>query len=97
MKNSDRFWGSTHLILWALLILAGIVAKRVYNQADWMVFFHLPAAVFLVLGFYRLAAPFRRQRAQEILKFDINSRVIESGSQLQKRIKDLVTEQKIAR
>ncbi len=64
--TKDRFWGSVHLSLWALLILAGIVAKRSFGHPDWMVFFHLPAAVFLVLGFYRLSAPFRLEREREI-------------------------------
>jgi len=49
---------------WALLIAAGIVSKRVYGHADWMVFFHLPAAVFLVLSFYRLSENVRNRYRQ---------------------------------
>ncbi len=42
--------GFIHLTLWAILIVLGIVVKRVYGYPNMMVFFHLPAAVFLVLG-----------------------------------------------
>lgn len=63
MRNSKRGW--IYLGLWVALIVAGIVAKRRYGHADWMVFFHGPAAVFLVMAFYRLSAPFRRARIRE--------------------------------
>ncbi|MBS1983156.1 MAG: hypothetical protein JST16_03205 [Bdellovibrionales bacterium] len=59
------------LTLWAILIVAGIVAKRKFGHADWMVFFHLPAAVFLVTSFHILSYDLRqrhRRQAQLILR-----------------------------
>jgi len=50
-KMPQKMWGWMSLVLWALLIVGGIVMKRVYGQPDWMVLFHLPAAVFLVFSF----------------------------------------------
>jgi hypothetical protein len=38
-----------HFILFVVLILTGIIVKRVFGHPEYMVFFHLPAAVFLVL------------------------------------------------
>jgi hypothetical protein len=65
MKDK-RSWGWVALAVWAFLILAGIVAKRMYGHPNWMVFFHLPAAVALVLAFRILSAPYRRPRALEL-------------------------------
>jgi len=66
--NSSRRKGWWELFLWAVLIVAGIVAKRVYGYPDMMVFFHLPAAVFLVLAFYRLSEPNRKAFQIELKK-----------------------------
>ena len=55
----QRRVGWLYLSLWAILIALGIVAKRAYGHPDWMVFFHLPAAVMLVMAFHRLSAEFR--------------------------------------
>jgi len=59
-----RGWWS--LAAWAALIAMGIVAKRVYGHPDLMVFFHLPAAVFLVLSFVILSAPIRRRHRLQV-------------------------------
>lgn len=64
MRVPRRGW--LYLFLWGVLIVAGIVAKRRYDHPNWMVFFHGPAAVFLVLAFYRLSAPFRQVREREL-------------------------------
>jgi predicted aspartyl protease len=58
-QKSSRTWGWVALILWAILIVAGIVMKRVYGLPDMMVFFHLPAAVFLVMAFRVLSRDLR--------------------------------------
>lgn len=55
------------LILWGLLIISGIVAKRVFGLPDWMVFFHLPAAVCLVMAFHRLSAEFREKYKKQLV------------------------------
>jgi len=53
--------GLWFLLAWALLILAGIIEKRLYGHPDRMMFYHVPAAVFLVMACYELSAPFRRR------------------------------------
>lgn len=58
-KKIPRLRGWVFLSFWAVLIVAGIVAKRVYGHPDLMVFFHLPAAVFLVLSGYELSSKVR--------------------------------------
>lgn len=55
--------GRIFMGLWAVLIAAGIVAKRVFGHPDLMVFFHLPAALFLVLGFKSLSRKYRQAHA----------------------------------
>lgn len=65
--SHSKFWGWIALMLWALLIIAGIVVKRVYGLADWMTFFHLPAAVMLVMAFNVLSRDIR-QKYQAQLK-----------------------------
>lgn len=51
--------GRVFLSLWAVLIIAGIIGKRGFDQPDLVVFFHLPAAVFLVLAWHGLSRDFR--------------------------------------
>lgn len=58
-----------YLFLWVVLIIAGIVAKRVYGHPDWMVLFHLPAAVFLVLGMRELSTEIRKKYLKEIADY----------------------------
>jgi hypothetical protein len=44
-----------YLAIFTLLISGGVIVKRVYEHPEFMTFFHLPAAVFLVLAGYRLS------------------------------------------
>ncbi len=57
------------MFVWAVLIVAGIVAKRIYGHPDWMVLFHLPAAVFLVLGMRELSGDLRKKYLKEIADY----------------------------
>jgi hypothetical protein len=59
VQDNSRKWGWIALIVWAVLIVAGIVMKRVYGLPDMMVFFHLPAAVSLVMAFRILSRDIR--------------------------------------
>ena len=65
-NKTDLIPGWSLLGAWAVLIASGIIAKRVYGHPDWMVFFHLPAAVCLVTAFNILSRDFRRQAALEL-------------------------------
>lgn len=53
--------GWTFLTLWFVLIVAGIIGKRVYGHPDLVPFFHLPAAVFLILGWHALSRKVRER------------------------------------
>lgn len=72
MKITQERGGWVCLWLWAILIVAGIMAKRMYGLAHLMVFFHLPAAVFLVLAFYLLSKDIRKNRLEELKRFTRN-------------------------
>jgi len=67
--KTEQKIGAVYFILFFVLILAGIVAKRFYGHPDWMAFFHLPAAVFLVLAGRSLSRPIRDRYAQELARF----------------------------
>lgn len=56
-------WGSFHLILFLLLIIGGIVAKRGFGHPEYMMLFHGPAAIFLVVGGLKITARQRRHFA----------------------------------
>jgi|GEM_PF-2566476 len=81
---SKKIHGWIALILWALLIIAGIVAKRVYGHADWMVMFHLPAAVMLVMAFGVLSRDIRKKYQQQLLEMNrarVKRRALENTAQ----------------
>lgn len=42
--------GAIYFSVFAVLIVIGIVLKRVYNLPEYMMLFHGPAAVFLILA-----------------------------------------------
>ena len=66
----DPAWpGFFYLLAWGSLITAGIVAKRVYNHPNWMILFHLPAAVFLVLGMRFFSAKNRKKYEEQIQRY----------------------------
>lgn len=63
-KYKIRGW--TFLTLWFILIIAGIVGKRIYGHPDMVPFFHLPAAVFLILGWHSLSRKVRDRYQQSL-------------------------------
>jgi len=65
---TSRKMGWMMLFMWAILILAGIIAKRIYQLPELMVFFHLPAALCLVMAFYKLSAKLRARYSEELKK-----------------------------
>ena len=64
--QNERKAGWLCLVFWGVLIVCGIVAKRHFGHPDWMVFFRLPAAVFLVVAFHKLSAEFRPRYRQSL-------------------------------
>jgi hypothetical protein len=63
-KSRARGW--VFLALWAFLIILGIIEKRIYGHPELMVFFHLPAAVFLVLSWYELSFKVRKKYRESL-------------------------------
>ncbi len=59
-ENSDKKIGVIYFALFALFIAAGVVVKRVYGHPEFMMMFHLPAAVFLVLAGIKITVKLRR-------------------------------------
>ncbi len=60
-RSAEKRRGLWFLLAWAILIISGIIEKRMYGHPDRMMFYHLPAAMFLVLSCYELSAPYRRR------------------------------------
>lgn len=51
--------------LFATLIISGIVVKRVFGHPEFMMFFHVPAAVFLILAGRKLTTKLKLRYEQE--------------------------------
>ncbi len=59
--KQDRRIGQVHLALFAFFIIGGIVTKRAFGHPEFMMLWHTPGAVFLILGGRRLTRANRRQ------------------------------------
>lgn len=69
-NHGVSWWGWVYLVLFALLLMGGIMIKRVYAHPEWVSAFHLPAAVFLVLAGYELTAAAREKYRQACAAWD---------------------------
>ena len=58
---SDVKWGGIYFIMFALFIISGILVKRVLGYPEFMMMFHLPAAVFLVLSGKKMTVKLKEQ------------------------------------
>lgn len=59
--KKDLREGSVHLFLFLILIIAGIVVKRGFGHPEYMMVFHGPAAIFLVIGGMKISSKHRRK------------------------------------
>jgi hypothetical protein len=50
MKIIVKHLGAFYFVLFVLLIIGGVALKRIWGLPQYMMLFHLPAAVFLVLA-----------------------------------------------
>ena len=57
----DKALGAFYLSLFAFFIIGGIITKRVFGHPEFMMLWHLPGAVFLVLGGHRLTRSNRKR------------------------------------
>lgn len=64
-RKKDVIVGFVYFSIFAVLVAAGILVKRVYHHPEYMMFFHLPAAVFLVLATYKISGRVRNRYQQE--------------------------------
>ena len=61
--------GYFYLTLFTILIFAGIYVKRVLGHPEFMAMFHLPAAVFLVLGGQKVMAESKQRYKEQLKRF----------------------------
>lgn len=60
-KQKETKIGYIYLTIFAVLIAGGIIHKRMFNHPEFMMLWHLPAAIFLMLGGRSLTASNRRR------------------------------------
>lgn len=71
MKNKISLVGYFYLACFGMLIIGGIVIKRIYHYPEWVTAFHLPAAVFLVLAGYELTSVARQKYKEMCENMDL--------------------------
>ncbi len=59
--KKDKKLGYFYLLLFTFFIIGGIVTKRVFNHPEFMMLWHLPGAVFLILGGKKLTRSNRKR------------------------------------
>lgn len=65
-ETRRRVLGWTFFTGWAILIVLGIFVKRILGHADLMAFFHLPAAICLVVSCHKLSHPYRMKYRESV-------------------------------
>lgn len=64
--TSEQKKGWFFFALFAIFIFAGIAVKRIMQHPEMIMFFHLPAAVFLVLAGYKIPSKLRERYQQDV-------------------------------
>lgn len=59
--SQDIKLGTLYFIIFFILVLTGIFVKRVLGYPEFMMMFHLPAAVFLVLAGKKITVKLKEQ------------------------------------
>jgi len=59
-------WGVTYFVLFVIFVASGIFVKRVLHHPEFMMMFHLPAAVFLVLAGKKITVRLKQQYQQQM-------------------------------
>lgn len=67
--NKRRYLSWIFLSLFVILIFCGIAIKRVYGYPNLVIVFHLPAAVFLMLGGLELRKRREADYKKEVYEF----------------------------
>lgn len=59
--TTEQKLGWFYFFLFFFFVFAGIAIKRVWHHPEFMMFFHVPAAVFLILSGYKIPAKLKQQ------------------------------------
>ncbi len=70
-KRKSIKQGYIYIFLFVFFILGGIVTKRVFGHPEFMMLWHLPAAVFLVIGGMKLTKENRKKFYEKKSKVEI--------------------------
>ncbi len=65
--SAEQKWGLFYFALFAIFIVVGILVKRIWGHPEFMMMFHLPAAVFLVFAGKNVSAEMRRNYLKQSL------------------------------
>ena len=66
-ERKNIIWGRIYFIIFAVLIIGGIITKRVFGHPEFMMLWHLPAAVFLVLAGYKTTQGNRKRYREKFM------------------------------
>jgi hypothetical protein len=75
MKSISKYLGAIYFTLFVVLVFGGVALKRIWGMPEYMMLFHLPAALFLVLAGMELKKHRQRSYEEEILAFRRQSSV----------------------
>lgn len=68
---SEQKKGWLYFGFFGFLIVAGIAVKRVWHHPEMMMFFHVPAAVFLALAGWSIPAKLRQKYREQVRQMGV--------------------------
>ncbi len=74
-SDIEQAVGWFYFAIFAILIIAGIFVKRVLDHPEFIMFFHLPAAVFLILSGYKIPKVLKERYQQDCLNLKQRSKL----------------------
>ncbi len=74
--TAEQKLGWFYFFLFFFLVFAGIAVKRVWNHPEFMMMFHLPAAVFLILSGYKIPAKLKQKYHDQVRRVRLDSQFL---------------------
>jgi len=68
---SEQKKGWVYFSVFGVLILVGIAVKRIWHHPEMIMFFHLPAAVFLAMAGRSIPVKLRQRYREQVRSMDI--------------------------
>ncbi|HEX5037868.1 MAG TPA: hypothetical protein VFX30_11980 [bacterium] len=68
---SEQKKGWAYFAVFGILILAGIAVKRIWHHPEMIMFFHLPAAVFLAMAGRSIPVKLRQRYREQVRSMDV--------------------------